>query len=93
MSANGATMNTDSAIFVCKILEREKGFQKKTIVAFTDSNVFILDFYIYILLLVSLFGLMFWPKCLEFEKAHTVSCQEALAQITNIFMQGEFLTN
>ena len=27
------------------------------------------------------------------EKAHTISCQEASAQITNICMQGKFLTN
>ena len=39
----------------------EKGFQKKPIVAFTNSTVFILDFNIRL----SLFGLMFWPWVLS----------------------------
>ena len=65
-------------------------FSEKPIVAFTNNTVFILDFYIYITKSVSSHVLALSPRTLN--KAHTVSCQEASAQITNICMQGNFLT-
>ena len=49
------------SILVGPICKTRKGFKKKTIVAFTNNKVFILDFNI----LLSLFGLMFWPRVLS----------------------------
>ena len=64
-------------------------FSEKPIVAFTNITIFILDFSIYYLAcLVSCFGF----KPLEFEES-SVSYQKASAQITNICLQGNYLTN
>ena len=69
-------------------LETRKRFSEKPIVAFTNSRVFILDFYILLSLWSPVLGLSAWTL----KKAHIVSCQEASEQITNICMQ-KFLTN
>ena len=67
-----------------------KRFSEKPIVAFTNSTEFILDFYIYIM------TKPVWPYTLALsawtlKKPHY--SQLPGAQITNICMQGKFLTN
>ena len=81
---------------VTLLIEPEKGFQKKPIVAFTNSTVLHsidirLQYTQYITKLVRSYGLPLSARTLN--KAHIVSCQKASAQITNICMQGKFLTN
>ena len=45
--------------YVTTIINKKR-FSEKRKVAFKNSTVFILDFYIYIYM-INLFGLMFWP--------------------------------
>ena len=66
-----------------------KRYSEKPIVAVTNSTVFILDLYITKTVWSHVLALSAWTL----KKAHIVSCQKASAQITNICMQGKFLTD
>ena len=62
-----------------------KRFSEKPIFAFTNSTVFVLDFLTTKPVWSHVLDLRFWTS--------RVSCQEASAKITNICMQGKYLTN
>ena len=68
----------DSLRYSQFLCKLEKSFQKKTIVSFTNSSVW-----------SHVLALSAWTL----KEAHIVSCQDVCAQITNIYMQGKFLTN
>ena len=62
-------------IYTVSIINTRKRFSEKLIVAFTNSTVFILDFYINMTKPVwsHVLGMSAWTL----KKAHIISCQEA----------------
>ena len=62
-------------------MKTRKRFSEKPIVVFTNSTVFILDFYI----LLSLWSHVLAWSSLILKKGHIVSCQEDSVEIRNIF--------